>query len=69
MNFVYFRQPLFFLQNEIIYRGKKHAGLFQTYNWEKSSFFNALVRVFAETTDILKYVAGGGIYGPLPSGK
>ena len=27
---------------------KKHTALFQTYNWEKSSFFNALVHVFAQ---------------------
>ena len=28
--------------------GKKRTALFQTYDWEKSSFFNALVRLFAE---------------------
>ena len=28
--------------------GKKRSALFQTYSWEKSSFFNALVCVFAQ---------------------
>ena len=37
-----------FRQNEIIWRGKKCTALFQTYNWEQSSFFNAFVRVFAQ---------------------
>ena len=53
MNFGISDKLYFFLQNEIILRGKKHTALFQTYiisqlNWEKSSFFNALVRVFAQ---------------------
>ena len=38
----------FFLQNEIILRGKNHTALFQTYHWEKSSFFNAPVHVFEQ---------------------
>ena len=29
-------------------QGKKCTALFHTHNWEKSSFFNALVRVFAQ---------------------
>ena len=37
----------FFRVNEIILWGKKHMALFQTHNWEKSSFFSTLVRVFA----------------------
>ena len=28
-------------------RGKKRTALFQTHNWEKSSFFSTLVLVFA----------------------
>ena len=44
---------IFFRQNEIILRGKKNTSLFQTYDWEKSSFFNALVRC-------LDVRAGGG---------
>ena len=41
MNFIFFRR------NEITLWGKKHIALFQTHNWEKSSFFNMFVRVFA----------------------
>ena len=48
MKFGYFRRNSFFGQNEIILRGKKHIALLQTFNWEKSSFFNALVHVFAQ---------------------
>ena len=43
MNFGYFRQTLFFSAKR-----DNFTALFQTYNWEKSIFFNALVRVFAE---------------------
>ena len=39
---------IFFQGNKITLRGKKCAALFQTHNWEKSSFFNGLVRVFAK---------------------
>ena len=39
---------IFFQGNEITLRGKKCTALFQTHYWEKSSFFNALVRVFAQ---------------------
>ena len=39
---------IFFQGNEITLRGKKCTALFQTHNWEKSSFFNGLVRVFAQ---------------------
>ena len=35
-------------QNEITLWGKKRTALFQTHNREKSSFFNMLVRVFAQ---------------------
>ena len=52
-----FPTNLFFLQNEIILRGKKHTTLFQTYCWEKSSFFNALIHTCI-CRDIRKYVAG-----------
>ena len=34
--------------NEITLRCKKCTALFQAHNWEKSSFFNALVCVFAQ---------------------
>ena len=39
---------IFFQGNEITLRGKKCTALFQTHNWEKSSFFNMLVRLFAQ---------------------
>ena len=39
---------IFFQRNEITLRGKKCTALFQTHNWEKSSFFNKLVFVFAQ---------------------
>ena len=39
---------IFFQGNKITWRGKKCAALFQTHNWEKSSFFNELVRVFEQ---------------------
>ena len=39
---------IFFQRNEINLRGEKWTALFHTHNWEKSSFFNALVRVFAQ---------------------
>ena len=42
-----FLTNFFFLRNEITLRGKKCLALFQTQNWEKSSFFNAFVCVFA----------------------
>ena len=45
---------------------KKHTALFQTYNWEKSSFFNALVHVFAQ---IYANTWHGGIYLPPPPGQ
>ena len=38
MNFWYFRQTLFFLQKDMILRGRKHTALFQTYNWENEVF-------------------------------
>ena len=37
-----------YFQHEITLSSKKCTALFQTHNWEKSSFFNALVRVFAQ---------------------
>ena len=43
----YFWRTLFFQQNEQNLRGKKGNAFFLTHNWENSSFFNALVRVFA----------------------
>ena len=39
---------IFFQRNEITLRGKKCTAFFQTHNWEKQVFFNALVRVFAQ---------------------
>ena len=39
MKFWYFWRDSFFRQNEITLWGKKRTVLFQTYNWEKSSFF------------------------------
>ena len=38
----------FFRQIEITLWGEKRTAFFQTYKWEKSSFFNDLIRVFAE---------------------
>ena len=38
---------IFFRWNAMISWGKKHTALFQTHNWEKSSFFSTLVLVFA----------------------
>ena len=46
--FQFLTNSIFFLQNEIILWGHKHAALFQTYNSEKSSFFNALKHIFAQ---------------------
>ena len=48
---------IFFQGNEITLRGKKCTALFQTHNWEKSSFFNELVRTRI-CTEIRKYVTG-----------
>ena len=48
MKFWYFRRTLFFRQKEVILQGKQSTALFQTYDWEKSSFFNPLIRVFAQ---------------------
>ena len=57
LRFWYFCRTLFFGQNPIILWDKKHTALFQTHVWEKSSFFfSALVRVFAQMTDIRKYL-------------
>ena len=47
MNFIS-NELHFVFGNEITLWGKKHTALFQTYDWEKSIFFNALVHVFAE---------------------
>ena len=47
-NFGIFDKLYFFQRNEINLRGKKCTALFHTHNWEKSSFFNAFVRVFAQ---------------------
>ena len=41
MNFIF--SP----RNKKISCGKKHTVLFQTHNWEKSSFFSRLIRVFS----------------------
>ena len=41
IEFGYFRQTFF--PEKKIFTGKNPTDLFQTYNWEKSSFFNALV--------------------------
>ena len=44
-----FPTNLIFLQrNQTTLRGKKCTALFQTHNQEKSSFFNVLLRIFAE---------------------
>ena len=49
MKFWYFcPTSFFFRQKEITLWGQKRTALFQTYNWEKSIFFKALERVFAE---------------------
>ena len=45
---VFLTNLIFFQHNEIILRGKKRTLIFQIYNWEKSSFFNALVCVFSK---------------------
>ena len=48
MKFRFFLTNLIFFRfNEIVSWGKKHTALFQTHNWEKSSFFSTLIRVFA----------------------
>ena len=65
MKFGYFRRNSFFGQNKIILRGKKRTALFQTYNLEKTSFFQQNHACFC--TDIRKYVAGGA-YMPPPLG-
>ena len=56
---VFLTNLIFFRQNEIILQGKKRTALFQTYNWEKSSFFNALVRTCI-CKDMCKYMAPPG---------
>ena len=67
MKFWYFRRTLFFSQgNEITLRGKKCTALFQTHNQEKSSFFNALLRVFAQ---ICANTWQGGHNVPPPLGQ
>ena len=43
MKLWYFWRTSFFWQNEITLWGKKRTALLQTYNWENSIFFNALV--------------------------
>ena len=55
----------FFLQNEITLWGKKHTALFQTYNWEKSSFFILLVSVYAQ----IYANTWQGAYMPPPQGQ
>ena len=45
---VFLTNFIFFRQKEITLWGQKRTALFQTYNWEKSIFFKALERVFAE---------------------
>ena len=46
MKFQYFWQTIFFRRNEKISWGKKHTALLKYHNWEKSSFFSTLLRVF-----------------------
>ena len=60
MNFIFFRQK------EMILWGRRSTALFQTYNWEKSSFFQLAPTCIC--TDICKYVAGGP-YMPPTTGK
>ena len=59
-----YKKIVFFLQNDIILRGKKHTALFQTYNLEK--FFQRTRTCIC--TDIRKYVAGGGHICPSSPG-
>ena len=40
--------------------GKKHTALFQTYNWEKLSFINVLIHVFAKICANTWMEGGGG---------
>ena len=51
-NWVFPTNFIFFQGNEITLRGKKCTALFQTPNWEKSSFFNELVCIFYRNTQI-----------------
>ena len=61
MNFIS-NELHFFFGNEITLWGKKHTALFQTYDWEKSIFFNALVCVFGEIN--ANTWRGGGVHAP-----
>ena len=64
MNFGISDKLYFFLQNERILRGKKHTALFQTYNWEKSSFFSTHSYMYLHR---YKQIRGrGGMYTPPP---
>ena len=56
-----FPRTLFFRQNEIILQGKQRTALFQTYDWEKSSFSPSHVYLHR----ITKYVPGGAYISPL----
>ena len=55
-NFGISEELYFFRRSEKFLWGKKRTALFQTQNWEKSSFFNTVIRVFGYTV-ILKYWA------------
>ena len=54
----------FFLQNNVVLRGKKHTALFQNYNWEKSSFPTHTYMYLHRSTQIRT----GGAYMPHPPG-
>ena len=57
MKFCFFFDKLYFFQrNEKTLWGKMNTALFQTHNWEKSSFFNTLVRIFARLFTDLRFV-------------
>ena len=47
MKFQHFLRSSFFWQKEMISCGKECTALFQTHDWEESSFFHEFVRVFA----------------------
>ena len=55
---------IFLRHNEISLWGKKRAAIFQTYIWEKSSFYNALICAFAEI--YANMWQKGHIYPPTP---
>ena len=59
---VFLTNVIFLRRNEIILWGKMRSALFQTQNWEKSSFFqHARTPIY---TVILKQVTGGAQRAP-----